>query len=224
MGYARNPVSIAAVIGLGLAGYALTGGRGFSQDAPKGESEKSPTADQVKAWVDAYKKAHPGHGGKDWDILSCCKGASRTTAEILKDPDAVRLRSICGKGQLPVIPLLAWEYGGHDHPWKNPEASALVYCVYIPAKEPSPNWRYDAAKGNVTADVYVKFPEQNPGKDEKGADQVMKHLGHKSNIEILVDTASLHDGADAGLELSEASTDLNLIQPDGTKVHLYTGK
>ena len=43
-------------------------------------------------------------------------------------------------------------------------------------------------------------------------------------IEILVDTASLHDGADAGLELSEASTDLNLILPDGNKVHLYTGK
>ena len=224
MGRARNPVSISAVIFLGSAVFALTGGRSFPQDNPKAAPKISPTADEVGDWVKAYKAAHPGNGGKDWDIISCCKGATRTAASLAADPAAQQLRSICGKDQLPVIPQLAWEYGGKDHPWINPQASALVYCVYIPSKEPSPHWRYDAAKGHVTADVYVKFPDQNPGKDEKGANQVMKCLGDKSNIEILVDTASLHDGADVGLELSEASTDLNLILADGSKTHLYTGK
>ena len=224
MADARNKISLAALIGLGLTGYALTGGRGFSQDPPKEDPEKPPTAEQVRAWVDAYKKAHPGNGGKDWDIISCSKGATRTTAELEADPAARQLRSICGKGRLPVIPLLAWEYGGHDHAWIKPEASALAYCVYLPAKEASPNWSYDAGKGIVTADVYVLFPDQNPGKNEKGADQVLKCLGKKSNLEILVDTASLHDGADIGLDLSEASTNLNLLLPDGTRVHLHTDK
>ena len=76
---------------------------------------------------------------------------------------------------------------------------------------------------HVTADVYVLFPDQNPCKDKLGADQVMACLGDPTNIEILVDTASLNDGTDVGLSLAEASTDLNLILPDGTRVHLYTG-
>ena len=71
--------------------------------------------------------------------------------------------------------------------------------------------------------MYVKCPDQNPCKDEQGADQVMACLGDPSNIEIIVDTASLNDGADAGLSLSEATTDLNLITSGGETLHLYTG-
>ena len=52
----------------------------------------------------------------------------------------------------------------------------------------------------------------------------MKCLGDRSNIEILVDTASLNDGKDVGLNLAEASTDLYLLQPDGSRVLLYQGK
>ena len=135
----------------------------------------------------------------------------------------MQLRSICGKDQLPVIPLLAWEYGGVDHSWINPQASALVYCVYIPVSPSSSHWKYDAATDHVTADVYVKYPDQNPCKDQVGADQVMACLGDATNIEILVDTASFHDGADVGLMLSNASTDLNLILPNGMTIHMYTG-
>src|SRR6185436_14804182 len=120
-------------------------------------------------------------------------------------------------------PQMAWEYGGNDHPWGLPEASALFYCVYIPVNPNSPNWQYDPAMDHVTADVYIGCPDQNPCKGEVGAEQVMSCLGDQSNIEILVDTASLNDGMDAGLQLSEASTDLNLILADMTKVHLYTG-
>jgi hypothetical protein len=88
----------------------------------------------------------------------------------------------------------------------------------------SEHWKYDKATNRVTADVYVKFPEQNPGKDKVGAAQVMSCLGDPSNIEILVDTASLHDGKDVGLSLDEASTDLYLLLPDGKRVFLYHGK
>jgi hypothetical protein len=195
----------------GAAGMGGTGGAA------------GPTADQVRMWAEAYKAAHPGNGGKDWDIISCCGGATRTEASLAADPAAQQLRGICGPGQLPVIPILAWEYGGGDHQWINPQASALVYCVYIPVKPSTVHWSYDAAKDHVTADVYVKFPDQNPCKGMMGANQVLGCLGNPTNIEILVDTASLHDGADVGLTLANSSTDLNLILPDGTKVHLHTG-
>ena len=72
--------------------------------------------------------------------------------------------------------------------------------------------------------MYVLFPDKNPGKDKKGRDQVASCIGDDSNFEILVDIASLNDGKDAGLDLSEASTELRLILPDGTKVPLYDGK
>ena len=126
--------------------------------------------------------------------------------------------------QRPVIPVLAWEYGGFDHRWLNPGASALVYCVHTPVKKPSPNWHYDTAKDHIVADVYVKFPDQNPCKDRRGRDQVAACIGHTSNFEILVDTASLNDGGDVGLKLSEASTELKLILSDGTKVQLVVDK
>ena len=45
-------------------------------------------------------------------------------------------------------------------------------------------------------------------------------LGDPSNIEILVDIASYNDGANAGLNLSEASSTLRLILPSGRTVTL----
>ncbi len=178
----------------------------------------NPTSAEVAAWVVDYKAAHPGHGGKDWDINN------KTAAEIAADLQLKRLFDLCGPDQRPVIPALAWEYGGKDHQWINPAASALVYCVYVPVKPNSEHWKYDKATDHVSADVYVKFPDQNPCKNETGAAQVMSCLGDRSNIEILVDTASLNDGKAAGLSLAEASTDLYLIQPDGKRVLLYQGK
>lgn len=186
--------------------------------AAAGSTNSEPTYQEVKGWIKAYKAMHPGTGGKDWDINN------KSAAQIAADPAAQHLLSLCGKDQLPVIPLIAWEYGGQDHQWINPEASALVYCVYTPCKTNTEHWKYDKAKDHVTADVYVKFPDQNPCKDETGAAQVMSCLGNRSNIEILVDTASYKDGKDAGLNLSESSTDLYLLQPDGSRVFMYQGK
>lgn len=180
----------------------------------------SPTYDQVKTWAEAYKATHTGNGGKDWDIIGCCTGASRTPAQIAADPAAQQLRAICGDGKLPVIPIIAWEYGGADHPWINPQASALVYCVYIPVVNQTSHWQYDAALNHITADVYVLFPDQNPCKNQTGADQVLVCLGDPTNSEVLVDTASYHDGTDVGLDLSISTTELFLILPNGTKVHL----
>jgi len=174
----------------------------------------TPTFGQVKRWVAAYRAAHPGRRGKDWDINA------KSPAEIAADPAAQRLLSICGPDQRPVIPLLAWEYGGFDHAWTDPEASALVYCVHVPVSKPSSHWRFDAAANRVVADVYVLFPEQNPCRDQGGKDQVLGCIGAGSNLEILVDTASLNDGTDVGLDLSRASTELRLILPDGTTVRL----
>jgi hypothetical protein len=172
------------------------------------------TADRFSEWVTAYKAAHRGNGGKDWDINA------KTPKEIAADPAAKQLMAICGTDQRPVIPRLAWEYGGADHPWQRPEAAALVYCVYTPVAKATTHWRYDAGRGRVTADVYVKFPDQNPCRSRAGKDQVLACLGDRSNVEILVDTASLNDGKDAGLDLAEASTELKLILPDGSKVTL----
>lgn len=181
-------------------------------------TNSAPTYEEVKGWITAYKAAHPGHGGKDWDINT------KRPAEIAADPAAQQLLSLGGKDQRPVIPLIAWEYGCLDHQWINPEASALVYCVYTPCQTNSEHWKYDKPTDHVTANVYVKFPDQNPCKNESGAAQVMACLGDRSNIKILVDTASLNDGKDVGLNLAESSTDLYLLQPDGSRVFLYQGK
>ena len=171
------------------------------------------TAEQAKQWIDAYKRAHPGNRGKDWDINA------KTPSQIKADPPAQQLLSLCGSNQRPVIPLLAWEYGGNDHQWINPQASALVYCVYTPVKNPTANWRY--VRGEITADVFVRFPEQNPCRNQAGAKQVSACIGDDTNFEIFVDTASINDGHDVGLELSTAPTNLKLILPDGTKVDLW---
>jgi len=173
----------------------------------------SQTFEQVVSWVQSYKAAHPGKAGDITDM---------TPTELAADPQAQRLASVCGSNQRPVIPMLSWEYGGNDHPWINPQASALVYCVYIPVATQSEHWRYDGAQDRVIADVYVLFPDQNPCKNSSGKEQVIACLGDPTNSEILVDTASLHDGIHAsGLPtLANASTVLNLIMPDGSKTFL----
>jgi hypothetical protein len=184
-----------------------------ARDAPDGRAV-SAAFDQVKRWVIDYEATHRGRGGKDADINA------KSAAQIAADPAAQRLLSICGPDQRPVIPLLAWEYGGADHRWIKAQGSALVYCVYTPVGKSSSNWQFDAARNHIVADVYVKFPEHNPCKDRNGRDQVAACVGDSSNFEILVDTASLNDGRHVGLNLAEASTELRLILPDGNKVSL----
>ena len=201
--------------GAGAGPVAMMGpdaGSGAAPGAPDGGAALA--FDAAKAAIDAYKAAHPGNGGQDADVTA------KSPAELAADPDAQALVALCGADRLPVIPSLVWEYGGNDHAWLNPMASALVYCVYIPVSPSSDHFRYDASADHVTADVYVLYPDQNPCKAEQGADQVAKCIGDQTNFEILVDIASLNDGADAGLSLSEASTELRLILPDGTTVHL----
>jgi hypothetical protein len=166
--------------------------------------------------VAAYKAAHPGNGGKDWDINKL------KPEQLASDPQAQKLLALCGEGQRPIYPQLAWEYGGKDHGWIEPQQSALVYCVYIPANPSTAHWSYDPKADRVTADVYVPCLEHNPCKDKVGAEQVLGCVGDRSNLEILVDTASLKDGKKVGLSLSEATTDLKLRLPDGSRVHLHT--
>jgi hypothetical protein len=181
---------------------------------PSADEPREATYEQVKEWVRAYKAAHPGRGGKDWDVNS------KSAEQIAAEPDTKRLLSVCGPNQRPVIPMLAWEYGGSDHRWQNPEDAALVYCVCTPVKKATSSWSYDRSRDRVTSDIYVKFPDQNPCKDETGKDQVMKCIGDPTNLEILVDTASLGDGRNVGLNLSEAETELRLVLPNGKKVRL----
>lgn len=171
-----------------------------------------PTAEEVAAWVDAYAAAHPGRAG---DINAL------TPSQVASDPDAQRLLAVCGADQRPVFPRLAWEYGGSDHAWIAPEASALCYCVHTPVAPSTEHWAYDATADHVTADVYVLYPEENPCRDQAGADRVLGCIGDATNLEIFVDIASYHDGADAGLALSEASSEIQLLLEDGSRVLLY---
>jgi hypothetical protein len=202
------------VVGAGGAAPG-TGGAAAGGAAGTGGAAAPPCA-QVMALVTAYKAAHPGNGGKDWDINA------KTAAQIAADPAAQQLLALCGPNQRPVIPLIAWEYGGSDHQWINPQASALIYCVYTPVSPATSDWQYDAAQDHVTADVYVQCPDQNPCNSQQGANQIASCIGDVTNFEILVDTASLDDGAGAGLALANASTELMLILTDGSKVHLYS--
>ncbi|HEX6766942.1 MAG TPA: hypothetical protein VF103_15710 [Polyangiaceae bacterium] len=198
------------------------GSDGDSSDAGSGGSSSGGSSGaggndvcaELPATIDAYRTAHPG---VDADINQ------KTPSELAADPDAQGLMALCGADQRPVIPKLAWEYGGSDHAWINPEESALGYCVYTPVNPATEHWSYDAADDHVEADVSVICPERNPCNDEAGADVVMACLGDDTNVEILVDTASFNDGEDVGLSLSEASTDLYLVAPGGDRVHLYTG-
>jgi hypothetical protein len=200
-----------------VGGGGTSGSGGTATGGAGGAGASAPDCADVVTLATAYKDAHSGNGGKDWDINA------KTPAEIAADPAAQQLLALCAADQRPLIPLLAWEYGGSDHPWINPDAAAPAYCVYIPANPSSAHWQYDAGADHVTADVSVRCPDQNPCKAETGANQVMSCLGDPTNIEIFVDLASFHDGTDAGLSLSNASTDLNLVLTDGSKVHMYTG-
>lgn len=177
-------------------------------------ADEPPTYTQVKQWIADYKAAHPGRDGKDWDINA------KSPEEIASEPDTRRLCSLCGPDQRPVIPELAWEYGGSDHPWRNPQDAALVYCIYTPMAEPSSHWRYDRAAGRVVADVYVLFPEQDPCAGKSAKEHAAKCMGGFGNLEILADTATLNDGEDVGLNLGETATELRLILRDGKKARL----
>jgi hypothetical protein len=75
----------------------------------------------------------------------------------------------------------------------------------------------------VIAEVYVKFPDQNPCTAQTGKAQMMSCLGDPTNIEIFADTASFHRGGDVGLSLAESTTDLYLVLPDGTRLLMYQG-
>ncbi|HEX5057769.1 MAG TPA: hypothetical protein VFV99_00355 [Kofleriaceae bacterium] len=169
--------------------------------------------DDIRARILAYKAAHPGSAG---DINAL------TVDQVSADADAQWLLALCGTEQRPVIPLLAWEYGGSDHAWINPDASALVYCDHTPVAANSAHWTYDAASDHVTADVAVLLADENPCASRAGAEQVSGCIGDPSNFEILVDIASYNDGVDAGLSLAEASTELRLVTADGTTVSLYS--
>ena len=205
---------LASVIGIAFGSPAA----GAPAATTPAGSPSAASYEQVKKWVEAYKAAHRGRGGKDWDINA------KDPEDVAREPDTQRLLSICGPNQRPVIPALAWEYGGSDHRWMNPEASALCYCVYTPVEGGSEHWRFDEARNRVIADAYVKFPDRNPCKDRSGKDQVLGCIGDETNLEILVDTASLHDGRDAGYELSEAATELRLILPNGKKIQIVLAK
>lgn len=172
----------------------------------------SPSYEEAVALIDGYASAHPGMDG---DVNF------KTPAELAADPEAQQIHDLCGDGAIPVIPKLAWEYGGSDHAWLSPEEAALVYCVYTPVSPDSDHWQYDEAEDHVTADVFVLYPEDSPCADEEGAEQVAACIGDDSNFEIIVDLASLNDGHDAGLELSEASTELRLVLPGGETVVLW---
>jgi len=206
---ARQHLLVVVVIALAACGTSTN-----SPPPPPDPTAPDAPFDEIRALVEAYKAAHPGNGGKDWDVNA------KSNDQLAADADALRLVSICGTDQRPIFPLLAWEYGGNDHPWIAPEVGALAYCVYLPQATATDNWAYDATADHVIADTYVKFPAENPCAARAGADQVAACIGNDSNFEILVDMASRNDGTDVGLNLAESSTELRLILVDGTKVHL----
>lgn len=194
---------------------ATTESSSGASSSDSGAPVEVPTCDELPDFIAQFKRSHSGNGGTDWDINAM------TPAQIAADPDAQALLALCGDDQRPVVPQLAWEYGGGDHQWISPESSAIYYCVYTPANPSTEHWSFDEAAQLVEADVTIGCPELNPCADQSGADRVLPCLGDPTNIEIVVDTASLDDGHGAGLELSEAATDLYLLEQDGTRVLLW---
>jgi hypothetical protein len=151
----------------------------------------------------------------DWDVNQM------TPDQVAMDPDAQTLLALCGDDQRPVIPQIAWEYGGASHQWISPESSAIYYCTYTPVNPSTEHWSFDEAAQLVTADVTIGCPDQNPCAGDTGPDKVLNCIGDQTNMEIIVDTASYDDGHGAGLELSEAGTDLYLLEEDGSKMLLW---
>ena len=198
-----RPISI-----LGVAWLAL-----LACPAQSAAGER-PTHAQVRQWIAEYKAAHPGRDGKDWDINA------KTQEEITSEPDTRRLCELCGPDRRPVIPELAWEYGGSDHRWEDPQNAPLVYCVYAPIAKSSPHWRYDAARRLVVAHVYVLFPEHDPCANKSAEEHVKACIGGFGNLEILSDTATWRDGRDVGRSLAETQTELRLRMPSGKSVRL----
>jgi hypothetical protein len=178
------------------------------------QAGEGPTYAQVRQWIAEYKAAHPGRDGKDWDINA------KSPEEIASEPDTRRLCELCGPDRRPVIPELAWEYGGSDHRWEDPQRAALVYCVPTPVAKSSPYWRYDAARKRVMAHVYVLFPEHDPCASKSASEQADSCIGGFGNLEILSDTATRNDGRDVGLDLAETETELRLRLPNGKSVRL----
>ena len=175
---------------------------------------EAPTYAQVKQWISQYKRGHPGRGGKDWDIHT------KTAKQLASEPDTRRLCELCGPDRRPVIPELAWEYGGSDHAWESPEKAALVYCVYTPVARASPNWQFDEAKQRVTALVYILFPEQDPCAGKSAEQHAALCIGGHGNLEILGDTASMSREPGFSRSLDEASTELRLRLPGGKTARL----
>ena len=206
----------AGLAALACVGVGCTGPEPVIEDTDPVDTDATVTADNVARWVDDYKTANPGRNGKDWDINALAAD------EVAADPAAQQLLAICGEAQRPVIPRLAWEYGGLDHEWISPAGSALVYCVYTPVAPNTENWSYDGGADHLQADVYVLFPDENPCRDEVGAATIAACIGDDSNFEILVDIASYDDGVEAGLMLDEASTELMALLADGAHVHLVS--
>lgn len=187
-----------------------------AESSDSGGPTDVPSCADLPAFIAAFKESHSGNGGTDWDINAM------TPEQVANDPDAQTLLALCDEGdERPVIPQLAWEYGGGDHQWISPESSAIYYCVYTPVNPSTEHWSFDEGAQLVEADVTIGCPEQNPCNDQTGADKVLPCLGDPTNIEIVVDTASLDDGHGAGLELSEAATDLYLLEDDGARVLLW---
>ncbi len=69
----------------------------------------------------------------------------------------------------------------------------------------------------------MSLPDENPCRNLLGANLIVGCIGHPSNFEVLVDLSAFNDGGCAGPSLSEASTELRLVLPDSTKIHLYDG-
>jgi len=203
-----------------LSHYGQTCPTTTNTPTPTGTSNS--TYDDLRITVDRYFLAHQGPNGNGgtgldhtWDINEL------SSSQIAGSPDAQKLLAACPlPTQRAVYPKLAWEYGGSDHQWIHPEVSALVYCVYVPVKPSTSHWTYNTSTDRVTGDIYVLFPDQNPCKNRTGRDQVMACIGDPTNSEILVDTMSYHDGISVGYNLQNASTEVFLILPDGTKVQL----
>jgi hypothetical protein len=58
------------------------------------------------------------------------------------------------------------------------------------------------------------------GETRTGRPRPWPRIGNDSNFEILVDTISLRDGQDIGVDLSEASTEVRLLIPGCDPIHL----